>query len=107
MSPWAHRKIFKLNLFAAPMEQAASHLTLLQGRLPHTTSGVIETLLTASTAQSLHVRVGSIMQLHFAFASRPQAIYGRMARLGSLSLHVGGLFEVICADDYLWYGISF
>src|SRR5207244_10502684 len=41
-SPSTRGKTYFVNLFAASMEQAASHLTLLGGRLPHKTSGVIE-----------------------------------------------------------------
>ncbi len=105
ISPSPPRNIYQLNLFATSMEQAASHLTLLQGRLPQTSSGVIETLLTPSTASSLRVKVGAMMNLHFQYASRPQGVYGRRVPLGTLNLRVVGLFQATPA--YLWHGNNF
>lgn len=105
ISPSPPRNIYQLNLFATSIEQAASHLTLLQGRLPQTSSRVIETLLTPSTASSLRVKVGAMMKLHFQYASRPQGVYGRRVPLGTLNLRVVGLFQATPA--YLWHGNNF
>jgi len=77
VSPAPRREMFEVNLFAAPIEQAASHLTLLQGRLPQTTSGAIDTLLSAPEAKSLHVSVGSMIKLRFSYTPQPQSAGGQ------------------------------
>ena len=101
-----HKTTHEINLFAASMEQVASHLTIQQGHLPQVSSSsdTIETLLTPETARKLGVKVGSIMPLSFTYAAQPQ---GNAVLNGTLNLRIVGLFETRSPSDYLWHGSTF
>src|SRR6185312_14891586 len=76
VSPNPMKGAYDLNLFGTSMEQAAPHITLLQGRLPQATNGEIETLLTPETAQSLHITVGSVIMLRADYFTDPKDMFG-------------------------------
>lgn len=95
---------YPLNLFATSIEQASPHLTLLQGRLPRETSDVLEVLLTAPTAQNLHVKVGSTLQLQFRQAAHFQDVATNKLTPASLEVRVVGLFKANSVNDYIWHG---
>jgi ABC-type lipoprotein release transport system permease subunit len=94
---------YAVQLVGTSLELTAPHLTLLQGRLPQTASGAIETLLTPSTARSLHVAVGSMMTLHFETYLKST---GRVSPAGILKLRIAGLFNVRPGDPF-WHGQDF
>src|SRR5579875_574380 len=93
-----------LNIFATSMEQASSHLTLLQGRLPREAGDVLEVLLTAPTAQNLHAKVGSILDLQFEQTSHFKDIATNNFTSEKLKVRVVGLFKVNAVNDYIWHG---
>src|SRR5579863_6943944 len=102
-SPSTH--VTTLSLVSAPLQQAASHLTLLQGRLPDNTNGDIETLLTPDTASNLHVVVGSRLALSLSiFVPRPPG--PPIERPITLNLLVVGLISVAPGDAF-WHGNDF
>lgn len=87
-------------LDAFSMGEAASHLTIVQGRLPQTTSQGIEVAITPETAQALHLSVGSVITIQLSYYTQPAVL--SIAK-GSLfqgvpplpfNLHVVGLFNV-------------
>ena len=88
-------------------QSASSHLTLLQGRLPQATNGMLETLLTPATAQSLHVTVGSTLTLRFDYATQLQGLYGQHILQGFLHLRIVGLFTVNSTNVHYWNGNDF
>lgn len=92
-----------VQLVGTALEQAAPHLTLLQGQLPQSASGALETLLTPATARSLHVTVGSTMTLHFETYLKST---GRVSPAGVVQLHIAGLFNVKPGDPF-WHGQDF
>jgi ABC-type antimicrobial peptide transport system permease subunit len=102
-------KSSNLQLVGTSLEQAASHLTLVQGRLPRTagSSGEIETLLTPATAHNLHVAVGSVITLHGDFFVQPQNMFGGPSPSGALKLQIVGLFNVSQENDPFWSGENF
>ena len=91
-------------LISATMEQAASHVHLVRGRLPFdtSTSDSIETALPLATATLLHVDVGGTIQLNVAFID---ANIDKIFR--PLSLHVVGVFTLASSDDVFWHGDDF
>lgn len=105
-SPARRKTTHEINLFAASMDQVASHLTLQQGRLPQQMGdgNTIDTLLTPETALKLAVKVGSTMPLDFTYTDQPQ---GNTILSGTLNLRVVGLFQTKSASDYLWHGNTF
>ena len=101
---------YELRLYSTAMAQAATHLQLLQGRLPHenaNNNGEIETLLTPSVAQSLHATIGSLLPLQLQYAASEEGIYAKNIPTATLSLRVVGLFEVRATNISYWQGNDF
>ncbi len=98
---------------AAPMAQAASHLRVVQGRLPRMTSETngIEIVLTPSTAQVFGVHVGSIVKLRLNyFLNVPdfsQSDYGKYGKVAQVNAHVVGLINVNEPNLAYWHGVDF
>jgi ABC-type lipoprotein release transport system permease subunit len=99
----------QVQLFGASMDQAASHITLVRGQSPRTTliNGEIDTLLTPTAAQRLHVTVGSLISLRGDFFTNPQEMFGGYNPSGALTLHVTGLFTITSANALFWQGQDF
>ena len=98
-------QITSLSMVSAPMDQAAPHLALLQGRLPGNTGGDIETLLTPETADNLHATIGSKLAVSLSvFAPRPPNPPLHQTIL--FHLLVVGLMQVVPGDPY-WHGNTF
>ncbi|HLI09349.1 MAG TPA: FtsX-like permease family protein [Ktedonobacteraceae bacterium] len=99
----------EVRLTATSMEQAAPHITLLQGRLPQSTSGgVIEALLTPQTAQRLRVGVGSLLVLRGDFFTTPQQMFGGPNPApGTITMRVVGIFNLTAANAVFWHGETF
>ncbi|HEX6483283.1 MAG TPA: FtsX-like permease family protein [Ktedonobacteraceae bacterium] len=72
-----------INLSGYELNQVSNQITVLQGRLPNTSSNEIEIALTQATAKALKVGVGSIITAQF-----PQS-----ASLVTWTLHVVGIFS--------------
>jgi ABC-type antimicrobial peptide transport system permease subunit len=106
----AAARVTSLSLVSAPMAQAASHVTLQQGRLPGDTgntgnTGEIETLLTPGTASTLHAGIGSRLAVSLnVFAPRPPNPPAYQTVV--FHLLVVGLVQVTPGDPY-WHGNTF
>ncbi|HVB73233.1 MAG TPA: FtsX-like permease family protein, partial [Ktedonobacteraceae bacterium] len=104
-NPSTATQVTTLSVISAPVQQAAAHLTLLQGHLPANTGGDIETLLTPATASNLHVSVGSRLAVSLnAFAARPPN--PPIHQTIQLNMLVVGLIQVFPGDPY-WHGSDF
>jgi putative ABC transport system permease protein len=98
--PGADKAVF--TLIGASMDQTASHLTLIQGRLPQNNSNEIEIDVTQDTVDLLHLRVGSVLTTSVRFlsnSSQPLEL--------PLTLHVVGIFKLPQQDDPYWHGEGF
>jgi len=103
--PSSASQITSLSLVSASMDHAASHLALLQGRLPGNTGADIETLLTPETASNMHATIGSKLVVSLStFAPRPPDPPIRRTLL--YHLLVVGLMQVVPGDPY-WHGNTF
>ncbi len=103
--PPADSQVGSVSLVSAPINQAASHLALLQGRMPDDTGADIEALLTPDTAHTLNTAVGSRLTLSLsAFAARPPNPPVHQTIL--LNVLVVGLIKVVPGDPY-WHGNDF
>jgi len=70
------------------------------------TNGEIETLLTPSVAQALHVSVGSLLTLHFQTFLK-QLIAGQTPPPGILKLRIVGLLNIPPQQAAFWHGQDF
>ncbi len=99
-----------INAFS--MDEAASHLTIVQGRLPQTISQGVEVALTPETAQALHVGIGSVITIQLSYFTQPAVLSiakGNLVQSGTplpFKLHVVGLFNVKASDPY-WHDEDF
>jgi ABC-type antimicrobial peptide transport system permease subunit len=98
-----------IQLIGASLDEASSHLTLLQGQLPQPTSvhGAIDSLLTPATAQRLHLTVGSVITLQGDFFTNPVDMFGGSSPTGTVTLRIVGLFNISPADAPFWHGEDF
>jgi ABC-type lipoprotein release transport system permease subunit len=98
-----------IQLLSVSMSQVSSHLTLMQGKLPHSTMthGVIDGLLTSATARLLHLTIGSVITLHGDFFTNPANMFGGTSPTGTVTVHIVGLFNIAPADTSFWHGEDF
>ncbi len=96
-----------LKFFALSMNEAASHLNLLAGRLPQANASVIEALITAPTARDLQIKVGATVTVQFPYATRPADIYTYTFATYTLKVRIVGFFKATSVNDYLWHGNTF
>ncbi|HLW01513.1 MAG TPA: FtsX-like permease family protein [Ktedonobacterales bacterium] len=95
-----------LAMTGVSIDQARSHLRLLQGRLPFLLSSDLEVVLTQPTATDLQVSVGSIIPLQFAFyAELAPGLNPRSVTL-QLPLHVVGIVALDESDPF-WHAVNF
>jgi putative ABC transport system permease protein len=99
----------QVQLVSTSLDQAASHIKLLQGQLPRSTlrNGQIGALLSPSAAQGLHVTVGSVIPLHADFFTNPQEMFGGYNPTGILTLRVTGIFTTTASNASFWHGQDF
>lgn len=102
-----------LLVYGTPMQQAALHLDLLQGRFASaagSTANGFEVMLTPDTAKHLGARVGSMLQLALQYVvdvpgtgvdAPPQQYSSKVL------VHVVGLFAVPSSDAAYWHGEDF
>ena len=105
VSPPAGIQVRSVSMMSAPVTLAASHLTLLQGRMPGNTGGDMEALLTPDTARNLHATIGSRLALSLStFAARPPN--PPVHQTITLNVLIVGLIQVVPGDPY-WHGSDF
>ena len=98
-----------IQLIGASMDQASSHLTLVQGQLPQPTvnHGMIDAILTPATARLLHLTVGSVVTLQADFFTNPADMFGGTSPSGTVTVHIVGLFNIAPGDTTFWHGEDF
>ncbi len=111
VSPKPPVKSYQFDTYATSMQQAAPHIRLLQGRLPHDTGKQIEIVLTPGTAQSFGVKLGSTMRLSLAYFPQlpdiTQQNYTQYAKNMYVDVHVVGLIAIDEANLPYWQGNDF
>ncbi len=96
----------QLQFFGASIEQAASHLSLIKGRLPGTNSSSspgsdVEIALSQESASSLKVTIGSVLNIKVALVYIPV-----IRKEYIIHLRIVGIFNVANNDAY-WHGNDF
>ncbi len=111
VSPKLPVKSYQFDTYATSMQQAAPHIRLLQGRLPHDTGKQIEIVLTPGTAQLFGVKLGSTMRLSLAYFPHlldiTQQNYAQYAKNMYVNVHVVGLIAIDEANLSYWQGNDF
>jgi ABC-type antimicrobial peptide transport system permease subunit len=96
-----------IQLTGDAMDQAMSHLKLVQGRLPQASGTDIEIAVSAQTASLLqltyHVGLGSILNMRVLLINEQTGV--SIAR--DLTLHIVGIFKLLREDDPFWQGNDF
>jgi ABC-type lipoprotein release transport system permease subunit len=95
-----------LALTGVSVDQARSHLRLLQGRLPNPSSPNLEVVLTQRTATSLQVMPGATIPLQFAFYSEQTPGVNPRSVTTQLLLHVVGMIALDESDPF-WHAQDF
>jgi len=105
---------YALHVQAALMTQSASHIRLLQGRLPHVTSDPaheVEIMVTPDSIGPLHVHLGSVMTLslpfYTAFTDPTQQDGLAKSQNALFKVHIVGLFTVSTSEISYWHGKDF
>lgn len=97
----------QLQLYGTTMDQAASHLTLLQGRLPKTvssgaTNDDLEIALSDESARSLNAALGSVIYMKVALVYIPIIREEHI-----LPFRLVGIFKSPGANEPYWHGNDF
>jgi len=97
----------QLQLYGTMMDQSASHLTLLQGRLPKTVSSGatdhdLEIALSDESARSLNVALGSVIYMKVALVYIPIIREEHI-----LPFRLVGIFKSPGANEPYWHGNDF
>ena len=92
----------QITLIGASIKQAASHLKLIEGRLPQVLSNTIEIAITPQAAQALRATVGSVFYISIYYNND---LDNRMQQ--NLKLSVVGIFTPTLTDDAFWHGETF
>ncbi len=101
----------RLGIYGTSMDKAASHVMLVQGRLPQPTSTDAEIAVTPETAQLLKLHVGSKLVLNWTIYTGPAGHSVSPSPIPipiylQFSMHVVGMFNVRAGDPY-WHGYNF
>ncbi len=114
VSPQLSSSSDHLVMFGASMQQAASHVRMVQGRLPRiisSNSAQLEIAFTPETAQSFGVKLGSIMKLKLTYLlhapDTTQQDYLKDASSTFVNVRLVGLFAVDAPDLAYWHGNDF
>src|SRR5215471_9195235 len=94
--------IHEVQLVTLPMDQAASHIKLLRGRLPQAHSNAIEIAITQESADKLNATVGSVIPVQVAFVYIP---IKRAVR--TLIYRIVGIIQPPPLSDSYWHGHTF
>ena len=94
-------------LHTASMRAAASHLQVLQGRLPSDSSTTLEVALTQSAATYMQAHIGSTISLFGEAKTIPTSDTEQpLVSSQNVILHVVGIFQTLPGDSY-WHGQTF
>ncbi|HEY7348072.1 MAG TPA: FtsX-like permease family protein [Ktedonobacterales bacterium] len=94
-------------LTGVSIDQASSHLRLLQGRLPRSSGPDLEVVLTQRSATSLQVSPGSIIPLQFPFYAEQTPVEHPQHYIAlQLPLHVVGVIALDGSDPF-WHAQDF
>lgn len=96
-----HKQGNQLELIGASMQEAVSHLKLLQGQLPQPSSNRIEIALPAQAARDLHVKIGDVLTMSVFYDNTAEGMIER-----DLSLPIVGIFA-LNANDPFWHQQDF
>ncbi|HEY7125931.1 MAG TPA: FtsX-like permease family protein [Ktedonobacterales bacterium] len=97
----------KLLLTGVSIDQASTHLHVLQGQLPLASSSEMQIVITQLTASDLQVAVGSTVYLHFSFFIKGNPAYPASQYVVlQLPLHVVGIVALDGSDPF-WHGQDF
>ena len=91
-----------MSMISAEVSSAASHLTLITGRLPRSSAKSLEIAVTPATAEMLHSNVGDTLHTQLNFTDIYNTIYPQI-----LDLHLVGLFTPAGGSDAFWHGDDF
>jgi ABC-type lipoprotein release transport system permease subunit len=93
-----------INFIGESINNASSHLQLLQGRLPTDTSNgnSLEVAMLPQTAQALGLKVGSTITIQAFAGNIPQ----KQQNLRNITAHVVGIFKLPANDPY-WHQEDF
>jgi len=105
----------KFHALSVPIKDAASHLKLEQGKIPHITStpgSEIEIMITPDTAQGLHLHLGSVMELEFPFYTQfPDPFVSNGFNQNKITVRfkvrIAGLFTIDETNLNYWHGSNF
>lgn len=109
--PIAHQ----FHALSVSMQDAASHLHLEQGRVPHLTNdpgSEVEIMITPDTAQGLHLHIGSVMELGFSFYTQfpdpfaPDGFDQNKINV-RFKVRIAGLFTINEANLNYWHDNNF
>lgn len=95
----------QIGMIGTDIAHAASHLSVVQGRLPASTvqGQTIEIALRAETATSLHWEPGTVIAVQVVYFNA--GVGGQ--RAGTLFLKVVGTFHLLQGSDPFWHGEDF
>src|SRR6266704_1230003 len=94
--------VHEVQLVTLPMDQAASHVKLLGGRLPQAHSNDIEIAITQESADKLKATVGSVISVQLPFVYIPIT---RLLR--TLTYRIVGIIQPPPLSDSYWHGHTF
>src|SRR6266581_5973669 len=94
--------VHEVQLVTLPMDQAASHVKLLGGRLPQAHSNHIEIAITQESADKLKATVGSVISIQLPFVYIPIT---RLLR--TLTYRIVGIIQPPPLSDSYWHGHTF
>lgn len=95
-------------LISAATNSMSPHVTVLHGRLPHTSTSVIEIALTAESAAQLHVGVGSLLVIQVTFIEKDPTEGPLVPPLFlNIPLRVVGIINPTSLNDSYWHSTTF
>lgn len=92
-----------MGLVGSSMDLAASHVHVVQGRLPLARSNEIEIAIRPEIATDLSLTVGSVLPIGIISGG----INYPSTQTRTLLLHVVGIFTLVKPDDPFWHGHDF
>ncbi len=111
LSPAPPSPTDQISFYGSNPQADASHVKLLQGRLPRDNSSVVEVAVDPNTAQLLNLHVGSNFVLNWTYYNEPAGF--SVARgtpptpiVLHFVTHVVGIFSVQNSDPF-WHGQNF
>ena len=111
LSPQPLETTDRLGIYGTTMSEAASHVTLVQGRLPQTISNGVEIAITPEMAQLLKLQVGTALTLNWTIYTAPAGQSVTPSNFPKpiylpFTMRVVGIFNVQ-SDDPFWHGYNF